>query len=112
MGTRPHCRRATLLDRDVHARAARGDGSALLDYRRAGNSRHVEMDSNAREARQTAKRPQAGRPSAAVSPNLPPHPLFDALRALVKRAGSLVGALGIFLVGGLIAAAVGIFLFS
>lgn len=44
--------------------------------------------------------------------DLPPHPLFDALRALVKRAGSFLGALGFFLVGGLIVAAAGTFVFS
>lgn len=47
-----------------------------------------------------------------MSLELPPHPLFDALRALVKRAGSLIGALGIFLTGGLIVAAAGTFLFA
>ena len=40
------------------------------------------------------------------------HPLFDTLRALVTRAGSFIGALGIFLVGGIIVAAVGTFLFA
>jgi len=47
-----------------------------------------------------------------MSLELPAHPLFDTLRALVKRAGSLLGALGFFLVGGLVVAAAGTFIFS
>ena len=47
-----------------------------------------------------------------MSPNLHSHPLFETLRALVTRAGSLIGALGIFLVGGIIVAAIGTFLFA
>jgi undecaprenyl-diphosphatase len=47
-----------------------------------------------------------------MSPNLRSHPLFETLRALVTRAGSLIGALGIFLVGGIIVAAIGTFLFA
>jgi hypothetical protein len=35
------------------------------------------------------------------------NPLYRALRASIDKAGSLVGALGIFLVGGLIIAAIG-----
>jgi undecaprenyl-diphosphatase len=44
--------------------------------------------------------------------DLRPRPLSDTLRGLVTRAGSLVGALGIFLVGGIIVAAIGTFLFA
>ncbi|MEO7502235.1 MAG: phosphatase PAP2 family protein [Gemmatimonadaceae bacterium] len=40
------------------------------------------------------------------------YPLFDTLRGLATRAGSLIGALGIFLVGGIIVAAIGTFLFA
>src|SRR5688500_10359267 len=47
-----------------------------------------------------------------MSLKLPAHPLFDTLRALVKRAGSLLGAIGFFLVGGLVVAAAGTFIFS
>ena len=47
-----------------------------------------------------------------MSPDLRSHPLFETLRALVKRAGSFIGALGIFLVGGIIVAAIGTFLFA
>lgn len=47
-----------------------------------------------------------------MSPNLRSHPVFETLRALVTRAGSLIGALGIFLVGGIIVAAIGTFLFA
>lgn len=47
-----------------------------------------------------------------MSRDLRSHPLFETLRALVTRAGSLIGALGIFLVGGIIVAAIGTFLFA
>ena len=47
-----------------------------------------------------------------MSPGLHSHPLFEALRGLIRRAGSLIGALGIFLVGGIIVAAIGTFLFA
>lgn len=39
-------------------------------------------------------------------------PLFRTLRALVQRAGSFLGALGIFLVAGIIVAAIGTWLFA
>jgi undecaprenyl-diphosphatase len=40
------------------------------------------------------------------------HPLFNALRALVQRAGTLLGALGIVLVAGIIIAAAGTWAFA
>jgi undecaprenyl-diphosphatase len=40
------------------------------------------------------------------------HPLSNTLRGLVTQAGSLIGALGIYLVGGIIVAAIGTFLFA
>lgn len=39
-------------------------------------------------------------------------PVFHALRSLVDRGGTLLGALGIFLVAGIIVAAIGIWIFS
>lgn len=50
--------------------------------------------------------------AAAVNLKLRWHPLFEALRALVQRVDSLVAALGIFLVAGIIVAVLGTFLFS
>ena len=47
-----------------------------------------------------------------MTPDVRSHPMFETLRALVTRAGSLIGALGIFLVGGIIVAAIGTFLFA
>jgi undecaprenyl-diphosphatase len=49
---------------------------------------------------------------AAADPKVRWHPLFEALRVLVRRVGSVLGALGIFLVAGFIVAAVGSLLFS
>ncbi len=40
------------------------------------------------------------------------YPLLENFRGLATRAGSLIGALGIFLVGGIIVAAIGTFLFA
>ena len=40
------------------------------------------------------------------------HPVFETLRALFKRVGSVIGALGIFLVGGIVVAAIGTFVFA
>src|SRR6266487_2463211 len=51
-------------------------------------------------------------PSAVSTVRLRSDPVFETLRALADHAGNLLGALGIFLVAGVVIAAIGTWIFS